>query len=429
MRSFSLSIKEDASVYWKILFFSGLNIAAAFILNLILPQKIGVGIYGDYRYLYSLIGFAGLFHLGYLDGFYLLSLEKNATQKASMGYLGLLICAGLVLANIAAGFMGYEMGESALLIALMILVSNYINFISLSFNIRHSFIAPLATQLLVTLLMIICLFNNDIANWMVLHLYPTVLILLVVQLGVLILIQVGAPEKGLFSIQFGSWNQIKWFHEKGIKTLAIGLVILLGLGLDKLVLKSLLSKESFGAYCFSNSFLISFLGLGLSVSNKLVSYLYQKTEQFKEQYNQIVRNISFVSIALIGLGVCITQWQWIDNWDYAKLLHDLVPSLGLFPFLLLIQLVYSNLAKVYGLEIKFTLFYLIAIGVSFFIFKLCFGNIYLMLVLTSLVYYLTMLFLDQFLVKPNCSYQLSIQNKLIAFLPIVVETILYQFYV
>jgi hypothetical protein len=429
MRSTGLSIKEDASVYWKILFFSGLNIAAAFVLNLILPQKIGVGVYGDYRYLYSLIGFAGLFHLGYLDGYYLLSLEKSVTQKASMGYLGLLICACLVLANMVAGFMGYEMGESALLIALMIVVSNFINFISLSFNIRHSFIAPLATQLLVTLILIICLFNNGIADWLVLHLYQSVLLLLVVQLGILVLIQVGTQEKGSLSIGLGSWKQIKWFHEKGIKTLAIGLVILLGLGLDKLVLKSILPKESFGAYCFSNSFLISFLGLGLSVSNKLVSYLYQKNEEFKEQYNQIVRNISFVSIALIGFGVWITQWEWVENLGYAKLLHDLVPNLGLFPFLLLIQLVYSNLAKVYGLEIRFTLFYLIAIGISFFIFKICYGNIYLMLVLTSLVYYLTMLLLDQLLVKTNCGYQLSIQNKLIAFLPIVAETILYQFYV
>ncbi len=258
MRSIGLSIKEDASVYWKILFFSGLNIAAAFVLNLILPQKIGVSVYGDYRYLYSLIGFAGLFHFGYLDGFYLLSLEKNATQKASMGYLGLLVCVGLVLANMVAGLMGYKMGESALLLALMILVSNFINFFSLSFNIRHSFIAPLATQLLATLILIIFLFNNSMADWIVLHLYPTVLILLVVQLGVLFLIQVGTQEKRSLSIGFGSWKKIKWFHEKGVKTLAIGLVILLGLGLDKLVLKGLLSKESFGAYCFSNSFLISF---------------------------------------------------------------------------------------------------------------------------------------------------------------------------
>lgn len=421
MKAISLVITGNQIVYGRILFFSGLNILTAFLLNLLLPQYIGIDSYGEYRYFYNIIGFAGILHLGYLDGFYLISLETAIPQKASVSYLGLLVAGLLAVFFMLFKLLGITIGEAPFLFALLLLLSNFINLASQSLNLQDQFVRPIAIQLLISLLLLLGILHPTIVQWIKLHILQTIFFLLLLQLGWLLILNIASNGIAFVTLEITEWKTILRFHKKGIKTVAIGLIIILSMGLDKLVLKNQLSKSDFGIYCFSNSILISLLGLSLSISTKFVRQLYQDDDSLKVLYNQMSRMITCLGLGLIIASIYLSQIQWIETLVYGRLIKYLPASMGLFSYLCLIQLVHSNLAKVYEIETKFLLVYLIVLGCCFFIYQIGYRNLNQTIWLSSLLLYMGILIFDRLVIKQNSQIQLSLTNKIFAALPLVIS--------
>ena len=418
MKANSQLLIGNKIVYGRIIFFSGLNILTAFLLNILLPQYIGIVSYGEYRYLYSIIGFSGVLHLGYLDGYYLLTLEKFNNQKASVSYLIILVCLLLFLLLFFANLMGYELGRITFLIAFLLIVSNFINLANISLNLQEKYIGPIVIQITITIGFLLAILHPSIAKWIHLYIGHTILVLLIIQFIWLSLLNI--KSKGNLFVKLGmeQWKFIFQFHRKGIKTLSIGLIIVLSIGLDKLALKNQLNKEYFGFYCFSNSILTSLLGISLSISNKFVSQLYQDKESLKAHYNKLIRTITCIGLCLIIASFEISKCNWIEIHGYNNLVKYLIASMGLFSYLCLIHLVHSNLAKVFQFEIPFFLIYLSAIGLCFGVYQIGFRNLNQMLWISSLIYYIAILLFEALFIKKYCQIHLSLSSKIFAASPL-----------
>ncbi|MCX6206523.1 MAG: hypothetical protein NTZ19_09765 [Bacteroidetes bacterium] len=406
-------------IYFKIIFLSGLNVLMNFLLNLILPSKIGIAAYGDYRYLYSLIGFAGLFHLGYLDGFYLTSLQEKNKEAASISYLSLLVLLVVGAVNYLLHLVGINFGVNAIILCSLFMVSNFVNQLAIYHNLNQSFLISISIQLIATVALLIAVNIPYLAEILAANINLSILVLLLFQMILLFVLNFGDQRPVRSILGFGSFSNIKKYHQKGFKTLAIGLIIMMMLGIDKVILKSHLSKETYGIYCFSNSFLISLIGLSLSISNKFVSELYeQEATNFKQNYNLLVKNVSVFSIFLILVSFNINLS------GYTNLLLYVTPSLGLFSLLFIIQLLHSNLAKVHNLEFPFFAVYFGFICISCVILYFFNSDIHEMLLLTSIVFYIAIMLFDSLFIRVRCKFEISIQNKLIALLPILLEWVI-----
>lgn len=414
--------------YFKILVLSGLTILVGFVTNLLMPIKIGVGVYGDYRYLYTIIGFSGMFHLGYLDGFYLVSLSKSEAGKVSIGYLTILVFIVFILAFLGMQIFGMGFKIPILLLFAVFLVSNYVNLLGINNNVNKSFLIPIAIQVLVAVIVLASIHNSFLIQLFVANINACILGLLVIQL--LMLLVWKGKQVNFDSIQFSisSSQEIWLYHKKGIKTLVIGLTIITIMGIDKIVLKRYLVKEQYGIYCFSNSFLISLLGLSLSVSNKFISELYQTTiSGFKSKYNLLVRNISFLSIVLIVFSFLLFKSGWLEGSRYANFLVYLTPTFGLFSYLFIIQLLHSNMVKVYNIEKEFVLFHVIVVGILAILLSQLNQNIAQLLFYCSALFFLAVVIFDIVFIKKKSGFGMSYSNMVVAAMPLVTEMLILVF--
>jgi hypothetical protein len=420
---YKLVINND---YSKIIGISGFTSVLGFFTNLIMPLKLGIGVFGEYRYITTILGFAGLLHLGYLDGFYLISLGKNVTTKFSVGYLSVLVLVMFCLIFVILKYIGVDFFISPALMFLLFLTSAYINYLVICYNIYRSFVIPLMIQAIMALVFLVAISNSYMAKLVVADINLSVLILLILQLILLYFWWGKTTSSRLMEFRIGKLADIKDYHSKGIKTLFIGLTIILILGIDKVILIRYLTKENFGIYCFSNSIIVSLLGLSFSVSNRFLGDLYKiNSSNYGNKYNLLVRNISVFTVALIILSSLISNFHCILGATQLNLyLSFFTPACGVFSFLFIIQLLHSNIAKVFNIEIEFVVFYLILVVLICVLLYFLNHNIPDFLLIYSGVLCFSVLIFDRVVLEKQTGFGLSKSNKIIVFFPVIIELLI-----
>lgn len=414
--------------YSKIIFVSGINAVISFLLNLSVPLKLGLEPYGNYRYVYTLVGFAGIFHLGYLDGYYLNAFKNNGISKVSIAYVISVVFLCFLIISSILYFTGILPRAPIDVLFLLILLSSLINAINLSNNIDNNFIFPILMQASSSLLLLCALYFDFLNDLIRSNIYLTILIVTAFQLLSLYFFSKKATIQNLLIYNFGSFEAIRSYHSKGIKTLFIGIIVITILGVDKIVLKNHLPDKTYGFYCFSNSFLITLVGLSLSVSNKFISDLFKlNLDELIKKYNLIVKNLIVFSLIILVGALVLNYLVQVLFPFYKNSLQFLEPSFLPFSYIFIILLLHSNFSKVYEFEKHYFIYYAFMVLGQILILNFFFYDIHLMLLITSVFYYLGILIFDYIFLRTKAKIHLSIANKLILATPIGLHFLIHYF--
>lgn len=410
--------------YHSVLIFAILNTVINLLLNLLIPYKIDFAFYGDYRYIATLLSFSGLFHLGYLDGFYLNNVLAKPISKLSLPYLFFIVSITFILASSFFFFFDISLQIPVLVYFFLILITSLNNALGMIHYLKGNFVYPLLTQLAASFLLLMIILNDFIAQYAKQHIYTIVILFYVIQLVILSIFSNREYLKNSIQFKTNSIEILKRNHNKGIKILIIGLSGVLILGLDKMLLYPILSDSNFGMYCFANSFLISLVGLSMSVSTKLVKDFSQyRVQALNKNYNQLVQySMIIAALMLTALYLVIPKMlSMFPHYFFALQLLPLV--LSAFPLLFIVLVLYSNLSKVYGFEKPFLLLTSIIVFCIYSLILLFQDNITNFLLIYPICLAACILLFDKRIVKKRAGVQLSTGNQIL-FLVFVLLSIL-----
>jgi hypothetical protein len=350
-----------------IILISAFNIVINFILNFLFPAKASVEAYGEYRYIVTLMAFSGIYHLGYTDGYYLESISQKKSLSVNVFYLLVLVMFLFFISDSIIMRNAFRNSHIFLSLLFLFIFLNFIQLFNVFNYINGSFLKPVFVQLLNSCLFLIILLTP--LSFLITHdIYSFMMILNFISLFLIVFISFKFISKELVLLNFLSLKSVSFkYHSRGIKSLLIGLIFLSLINLDKIILKKSLLPLEYSYYCFSNSFLVSCLGLSLSLSNKFTNQIFSfESDQLRGFYLKTIRNITLVSIFLMILSLLFSLIIREYFPYYTNLIEYISPSFGLFNSLLIIQLVQGNFVKRYGREFIFISYYaivLILIGI------------------------------------------------------------------
>jgi hypothetical protein len=420
--------KLIGSSYSRIVIISGVNSILTFLLNIIIPINLGLGFYGDYKYITTIISFSGLFHLGYLDGFYINSLIDSPKPKLSVTYLLVLVIFAFFLCTPIIFFIGYDSFFSILAILCLLIIATFINAFSIINYIDGKFLYPILIQTSSTLLFLITLNFHFTSQFFSNHSYSLIIISNLIQLLLLLFFTNRIIGLNIITIKFNSVLSIKKLHTKGFKILSVGLLGILFLTIDKVVLRFFLSENLYGLFCISNSSLLFLLGLSMSVVNKLIKDFSGIDESPKNPlYNSITRKISFFSCLLIFfsflIGFYFTQYFPVYKYqiDYLKV------TMLTFPYLFIILVLYANLSKIYNFEKYYLIFFSIVASVQALVFIFYNDKLILMQFLASILLLLSIFIFHFFATKYRLINKTINLNRVEMCSPLVLYMILHYF--
>lgn len=414
--------------YSKIVLISGLNSIFNFLLNFLIPINLGLDFYGDYKYINIIIAFSGVFHLGYLDGFYLNSLKNNLQLKLSASYLLIIVISIFFLFASISFVLEYDVTIPFLVILILVINNTFINAFSIVNYINGSFVFPVLIQTFCSFIFLFFVTYHHAVHFFTTHLYHLIIGVSVIQLFLLFLFTKSLFGLELISIKLYPLKTTLSLHSKGLKTLSIGILGVFLLGFDKILLRFLLSEVSYGLFCFSNSFLITLVGLSMSMVNKLIKD-FSKLNSLPELYsiNTIIKRISIFSCCLtlltFFLDYIIVHYFPI----YKNLIEFLKVSILSFPYLFVILLVHSNLSKILNFEIHYTLYYLIVGIIQSIVILFLFDNLVTMQLMVSIIFLFSIFIFNRISVNYMEKSYFTVLNKIQLSSPVILYLLLQHF--
>jgi hypothetical protein len=412
------------TTYPTLLFFSVINVLVNFSFNIYLPLRIGLEKYGQFRYVFAVIAFSGIFHLGYLDGYFLLNARHQNKFSISFVYLFLLTSTFFFLFSLFLSTFIFFNFSDFIWLYLIVICATFINGIVLLFQLQNQFLCSVIAQIVPIISIILLLQFELFKTYFQYNIFQSIFFLYFFQI-LLLLTNCKTVYTSFFKLGLPSLNYIKLFHQKGLYILVIGLLTVGFLNIDKLILKNLFSAYQFGQFAFSNSIMLSLLGISFSLSNKLImDFTKLSLGEIASLYRSIVSGISFIGAIFFLIALLIKSFFSFYYIEFSYLIEFLDATVILFPYLLIVILLHSNFSKLFSFEKVYLFFYLLVFtGTGLVVFLFSF-DIHLMSLGLAILFYFSIISFDYLVLRPICKFSLFNRERFLLHLPLL----MYVFY-
>lgn len=290
-----------------------LNFLMGIITGFIIPKFLGIDDYAYLKLFTFYVGYVGIAHLGLLDGIYIKygsydyeKLPKDKFRAYTKVFIIFQIVEAIVLSIITVMFI---QDGNRLMIMLFVMINLVIMNITTLFSFIQQFtkrfklfsINTILTKLLYVvgcLLLIMC----NLLGYMNFVVLQTVI-------NIIILVIYVYYNRELV---FGQSKSLKWATQESIELIKIGFFVMIGnfttmliLGMDRLFVDFLFTKEDFAMYSFAYSLISLFFLLLNSITMVMYPYLTRaKEDDYKVVYEGIRTSITILmSITLSGYFV------------------------------------------------------------------------------------------------------------------------------
>lgn len=329
----------------------------------LLPKVLNVEGYAIIKTFGLYIGYAGMLHLGFSDGMYILLGGKNYEKldfKKVMGYFKIMLEIVFVvefvilIANIL--FIKDPVVYLFLLYAIPYQISLFFSLIlRATGNYNGYSLLKTATNIftLVSVMAVILLFKDPYF-----YIWGQIIIQILLVLVSLYIFR-GTFVKST-KIEF---SEIKYIVSIGFSVLLANVVSNLIISFDRWFVKINFSTNEFAYYTFGTTLLALFLTLIASVGTVLYPFL---SNYNNKKNTLIVKNVVLI-VAFLSLGSSFAIDFIVQNFlpDYVESMSVLKILILAFPFISTINVLYANLFKVFRKTKKFTIISVAMLAVSF----------------------------------------------------------------
>lgn len=342
-------------------------------LGFALPNFMSVEDYAYYRVYCLYIGYVGIFHLGIVNGVYLLygkynfdQLPKQVLRRYTYILTGIQFAFVILLFGILAVFKSYIGNETCIAYAFIIinipiinlkLFFSYINQFTKRF-LQDSCIALLQSVVNLLIVVIVVSFNPYHFEY---------LLFLVTVNNLLCLLLAGYQNRKLI---FGKSdnidrNEFKEVLKSGFLVLISEFAGVIILGIDSIFVQHLFSVNDFAMYSFAVSVITAIYSLIATVSNLVYPYLARTDDSKHTRYYNLLTDVILIVSAFSMLGFFVSKYlveNWIDK--YVASIPIIAILFGTVLFRSIIALVCANYFKVLKMVKEFTINNAIAIVIT-----------------------------------------------------------------
>lgn len=351
-----------------------LAILVSLFTGFILPKQLGVTQYAYYRIYCLYIAYAGVMHLGLVNGIYLKygNYNKEELPIEKFRKFGRIMYLMQLAVVVILGFVLFAVRHTmdmntALAYAFIIINIPLINikwfYSSINQFTKRFIIDSYVTYLqnVLMLLMVVLVVAFHWYNFIAILIFTT-LINLSCMLAVMMqnrTIAAGASHAAV-------WDETKGMIRSGFFLMLSEFVAIIILGIDSIFVQNLFSLEQFGMYSFAVSIISVIYSLIGTISNLIYPYLVRVEEEKYAEYYSLMSDVLSV-VAIFSLAGYFAAKFIVDTWIQAY-----VPSLtitavlfGTVVFRSLIMLVCGNYFKVLKMIKEYTKNNVFAIVISF----------------------------------------------------------------
>lgn len=329
----------------------------------LLPKVLDVEGYAIIKTFGLYIGYAGMLHLGFSDGMYILLGGKNYEKldfKKVMGYFKVMLKLVFIIELIILVANLFIIKDPIVYLFLLYAVPFQISlFFSLILRATGNYngysLLKTATNIftLVSVMTVILLFKDP---------YFYIWGQIIIQF-LLVFVSFYLFKGNLGKSEAINFSEIKYIITIGFSVLLANVVTNLIISFDRWFVKINFSTNEFAYYTFGTTLLALFLTLIASVGTVLYPFL---SNYNNKKNTLIVKNIVLI-IAFLSLGSSFAIDFIVQNFlpDYAQSMGVLKILILAFPFISTINVLYANLFKVFRKTKKFTIISIAMLAISF----------------------------------------------------------------
>ena len=344
------------------------------LMGFVLPKQLGVVNYAYYRVYYLYVSYAGLMHLGFVNGIYLkygsynndeLPVEKFRGFGRIMFALQLVVAAVLtVLLVLLRGQMDTSTMIAYAFVIVNIPLINIKWFYSSINQFTKRFVSDSYVTYLQNVLMFCIVMTVVIGHW---HNFIGVLILTTVMNLICMLAVMGQNWRIIAgSCREQVWQEASGLIKNGFFLMLSEFVAIIILGIDSIFVQNLFSVEDFAMYSFAVSLLTVIYALISTVSNLVYPYLARVSEEKYAEYYSLMSDVLCVVTVMSLIGFYVAKFI-VDSWmqEYTDSIPITAVLFGTIIFRSLIMLVCGNYFKVLKMIREYTVNNIFAITISF----------------------------------------------------------------
>lgn len=344
------------------------------LMGFVLPKQLGVVNYAYYRVYYLYVSYAGLMHLGFVNGIYLkygsynkdeLPVEKFRGFGRIMFALQLVVAAVLtVLLVLLRGQMDTSTMIAYAFVIVNIPLINIKWFYSSINQFTKRFVSDSYVTYLQNVLMFCIVMTVVIGHW---HNFIGVLILTTIMNLICMLAVMGQNWRIIAgSCREQVWQEATGLIKNGFFLMLSEFVAIIILGIDSIFVQNLFSVEDFAMYSFAVSLLTVIYALISTVSNLVYPYLARVSEEKYAEYYSLMSDVLCVVTVMSLIGFYVAKFI-VDSWmqEYTDSIPITAVLFGTIIFRSLIMLVCGNYFKVLKMIREYTVNNIFAITISF----------------------------------------------------------------
>lgn len=365
---------ENTKNFFMVVTSNLLTIIVALFNGFIIPKQLGVTDYAYYRIYMLYIAYAGVTHLGFVNGIYLkygsYNLDELPKGKFS-GFGKMMLLLQVVIMALMSAVLFFARGnmDPNVVIAYAFIIVNIplINikwfYSSINQFTKRFVIDSYVTygQNVMMLIMVVVIMVMHWYNFIVLLLFTTAInaicmIAVIVQNKTIV---VAKSEKKI-------WEEGVTLIKSGFFLMVSEFVAIIILGIDSIFVQNLFSMEDFAMYSFAVSIISVIYSLISTVSNLIYPYLVRVEEEKYAEYYTLMSDILTVVSIFAMLAFFVAKFivvTWLDKYSASISINAIL--FGTVIFRTLIMLVCGNYFKVLKMIKEYTKNNVFAIVISF----------------------------------------------------------------